>query len=320
MRQYRPVVGGVTRNDPNYVTRTKTDHLARHTREIAQELMLRGAQMTDNALSVDTRWFYYYKRKTVGRRCSCVAGEQSTASGTCGCCYGTGIVGGYDKYGTHTELVDSTYPKLDMINVTTRPEPRPSSLVLEQGATTGVVKARIKMRRNAGYVDNMHVHSTAGVTVEIKASNSAVWVPATSIALTTMLDAEHVDVKVTLHRSSVRDESPVFLKLFVRYGLLPKTEIELPGDIPKNTESVSLQEYGFDEQFGTVNVVMGSAGHGRTSKITTFSNEDFLYYIERARHWKITEVSPTYALGVYASFDITARWVQSFEAYRKFPV
>lgn len=320
MRAYRPTVGGISRNDPNYVTRTNTDHLAQSTLKIAKELTLRIAQKTDNALSVDTRWFYYYKKRNVGRRCSCMSGDQATASGTCGCCYGTGVVGGYDKYGTATELLDSTYPGLDLINVVPRPEPRPTALVLDPEATSGVVQGRIRIRKNAGYVDHMHIHATGGTTALLRKAGTSIWVPASAAAFVDMLDAEYVDVKITLKRASVKDESPTFLKLFVRYGLLPASEIQLPGDIPPNTEAISLQEYGFDEQFGTVTVVMGSAGHGRTSKITTFTHEDFLYYIERARHWKITEVKPNFALGIFTSFDLTARWVQSFEAYKKFPV
>lgn len=319
LRPYRAVIGGVSRNEPDYVTRTKTDHMVTHTREIAQELALRAAQQVDNALSVDTRWFYYYRRRNVGRRCSCVSGEQSQASATCSVCYGTSVVGGYDKYGTWTEVVDCTYPGLDLINVVNKPEPRPSRLVLDPLATTGVVQARVRIRPNAGYIDNFHVAMSGAVTITMRGSNSATWVPATSDNLPSLLNAQYIDFRIRLHRSSIREQSPTFLKLFLRYGLLPKSEIQLPGDIPPNTESISLQEYGFDEQFGTINCVMGSAGHGRTSKITTFSNEDFLYNLERARYWKITEVKPNYALGVYMSFDLTARWVQSYEVYRKFP-
>jgi hypothetical protein len=270
-------------------------------------------------LSIDTRWFYYYRRRNVGRRCSCVSGEQEKASATCGICYGTGVVVGYDKYGTWTEILDCTYPGLDLINVVQRPEPRPSRLVLDPAATNGVVQARIRLRPNAGYVDNLHVAASGAVTITMRAANTTLWIPVTSDNLVTLLSAPYIDVRVQMHRSSIREPSPTFLKLFIRYGLLPASEIQLPGDIPPNTESISLQEYGFDEQFGTLNCVMGSAGHGRTSKITTFSNEDFLFNLERGRYWKITEVKPNYALGVYMSFDLTARWVQSYEVYRRFP-
>ena len=242
LRPYRPVVGGVTRNEPDYVTRTKTDHLAGRVREVAQELVLRAAQQTDNALSVDTRWFYYYRRRNVGRTCSCVSGEQSQASATCGICYGSSIVGGYDKYGTWTDVLDCTYPNLDLINVVNRPEPRPSRLVLDPSATDGVVQARIRIRPNAGYVDNLHVAASGSVQITMRGAGSALWIPATSDNLVTLLTAPYMDVRVAMHRSSTKDPSPTFLKLFIRYGLLPASEIQLPGDIPPNTESISLQE------------------------------------------------------------------------------
>lgn len=319
LRQFRPQMQ-TGRQDPVYATHTRTDHLSETVRDIGTELVLQVAQMTDNAISVDRRWFYYYKRKTVGRRCTCVQGEQQTRDGLCGICYGTGIVGGYDKYGTATEVIDSTYPGAVSLNTTIQPDPRPSVVVLDSQSRKGSFQVRVPLRSNASYVDNITVDSTPGVSFLMRADSASVWTTLTSKNFTAALSGKYVDVQVVLERQTLTEPAPIFKKLFIRYGLLPVSEIQIPGDIPPNTEAVSLEEYGFNEQFGTISVVMGSAGHGRTSKITTFSHDDFLFYVERSRHWKITEVKPNYALGVFTSFDITARWVQDFEVYKRFPV
>jgi hypothetical protein len=316
----RPNVKTQNQRDDGDRIYTRTDHMVGSARDIALGLIKQVAQMTDNSLSIDTRWFYYYKRRTVGRRCSCALGENSSPSSTCTICYNTGIVGGYDKYGTRAETVDSTYPELDLVNIRTDASILPASFVLEDDATRGIIRATIPVSTNAGYVDAFAISSKGNVTVRIRPTGTNVWSTASSAVLATMLNSRSIDLEVQLDRDRTSDKSPVFLKTYIRYGLLPKTEIRLPGDIPPNTESVSLQEYGYDEQFGTIQITMGSSGANRSNRITTFTIDDFLYYIERGRHWKITEVKPNYALGFFTSFDLTARWVQAYEAYKKFPI
>jgi hypothetical protein len=320
VRQQRPNQRVQGRRDDGDRVYTRTDHMTEHTRDTALQLVKQVAQMTDNALGVDTRWFYYYKRRTSGRRCTCALGENNTPSSTCKVCYGTGIVGGYDKYGTRSETLDSTFPGFSFINVTTNSSPLPSTLVLEDGATRGIVRGTLKLVKNTKFIDSFSIASKGQVQVRMKPSGSSIWSIASTASVTPMLSADSIDIEIQLDRERPTDPTPIFLKVYLRYGLLPKDEIKIPGDLPPNTESVSLQEYGYDEQFGTVQIVMGSAGKNRTNRITTFTIDDFLYYIERGRHWKLTEVKPNYALGFYTSFDLTARWVQNYERYKDFPV
>ena len=320
VRQYRPNTRSQHSQDDGDRTYTRTDHMSEHTRDMALVMVKQIAQMTDNALGVDTRWFYYYKRRNAGRRCSCALGENNSPSSNCKVCYGVGIVGGYDKYGTRSETLDVTYPGFSFINVTTRPTPLPSALILEDSATRGIIRGSLKLSNNAGYMDSFSITAKGNVQVRVRATGTTTWQIASTVVLTSLLSSSSLDFEMQLDRDHPTDPSPVFLKMYVRYGLLPKDEIKIPGDLPPNTESVSLQEYGYDEQFGTVQIVMGSSGKNRTNRITTFTIDDFLYYIERGRHWKITEVKPNYALGFFTSFDLTARWVQKYERYKEFPV
>lgn len=320
VRQYRPNTRSQHSQDDGDRVYTRTDHMSEHTRDMALVMVKQIAQMTDNALGVDTRWFYYYKRRTAGRRCSCALAENNAPSSNCKVCYGVGIVGGYDKYGTRSETLDVTYPGFSFVNVTTRPNPLPSALILEDGATRGIIRGSLKLSNNAGYMDSFSITSKGNVQVRVRATGATTWQIASTLVLTSLLSSNSLDFEIQLDRDHPTDPTPVFLKMYVRYGLLPKDEIKIPGDLPPNTESVSLQEYGYDEQFGTVQIIMGSSGKNRTNRITTFTIDDFLYYIERGRHWKITEVKPNYALGFFTSFDLTARWVQSYERYKEFPV
>jgi hypothetical protein len=164
------------------------------------------------------------------------------------------------------------------------------------------------------------VTSKGNVQVSFRREGEAVWKEASKDQLAKDLDPGRIEFMITMRRDHASHPSPIFLKLYLRYAVLPQSEMMIRGDIPTNTETVSLQEYGMDEQLGTIQLVMGSAGQKKLVQLTTFTIEDFVYYIEKAKYWKFTEVKPNFALGFYSSFDITARYVQSYEMYRRFPI
>lgn len=300
---------------------SRTDGLVGPARQIAKQLVAQAIKMNSNALSVDTRYFYYYKRRSTGRTCSCMLGEQTTPDGTCNLCYGTGVVGGYDKYGTYADTLDYTTPMLNMSGVIPDYTQRPMLLVLDAQATSGWVEATFLVRKNAGYVDRLKsiYSSRAGVssiTLTIRESTAPVSaaVPLTDTALTTLITtATSITIRATLTRVSLDAPTPAFSSVYFRYGLLPKPKIQLPGDIPPNTETVNLQEYGFEEQFGITQIVFDN-------RVKSYTQDDFLYYPEQDKVFKITEVAPKFALGEYMGFDVNCRIAQQFEIYRKFPL
>jgi hypothetical protein len=289
-------------------------------RKIGLELVRSISKMTDNALNVDTRWFYYYKKKATGRVCTCCSGDQSSPDAKCIICYGVGFVGGYDKYGTRAETLDASCDDYVSINTKLRAEKLPAAFILEDGAKLGIIQFSINIHANSGTVDAFSIISKGQVKAQVKRSDSTTWVDATTDNMILMLLPGKIDVKITMVRDHESQTSPIFLKMYLRYHVLPKDECVIRGDLPTNTETVTLQEYGMDEQLGTVQIVLGSAGKKKMLKLTTFTIDDFVYYIERGRLWKFTEVKPNFAMGFYTSFDITARYVQSYESYRRFPV
>jgi hypothetical protein len=307
-------------NDSGNAVFTRTDHMGDNPRRIGLELVRAVGKMTDNALNVDTRWFYYYKRKSVGRVCTCCSGEHNAPNAKCVICYGTGIVGGFDKYGTRSETIDFSFDNFTTMNVTTKADSLPVSFVLEDGAKYGTITCFLNIHKNQKVIDSFFVTSKGNVQVSFRREGEAVWKEASKDQLAKDLDPGRIEFMITMRRDHASHPSPIFLKLYLRYAVLPQSEMMIRGDIPTNTETVSLQEYGMDEQLGTIQLVMGSAGQKKLVQLTTFTIEDFVYYIEKGKYWKFTEVKPNFALGFYSSFDITARYVQSYEMYRRFPI
>lgn len=307
------------RDDGNSVM-SRTDGLVGPGREIAEQLIKQVVKLNSNALSIDTRYFYYYKRRASGRTCSCLLGEQTSPDGMCNVCYGTGVVGGYDKYGTWSETLDYTTPELTTSGIVPELGLRPVLLVLDPMSTSGWIESTFQVRRNQGYVDTIRAiySSKSGyskVTPTIRAAGSPLSsaVPLNDDNLTAMLrSAMAITLRVVMTRESVDVVSPAFSSIYFRYGLLKKPNLSIPGDIPTNTETVNLQEYGFEEQFGVTQIVFDN-------RITSYTQDDFLYYPEQDKVYKITEVSPKYAIGKYMGFDVNCRVAQQFEIYRKFP-
>lgn len=297
---------------------TRNDHLVDHSREIALGIAKQVAQMNRNALEVDTRLFHYYRRRTVGRVCSCCLAGEVAPDATCMVCYATGVVGGYDKYGTTSHTLDYTTPGLRLVNVLPIMGRRPIMFRLADEAKTGWIEADFDLRTNTGFVDAYKVTRSLrpgenDVVAEIRTTSGGPWLELTPESLTGFLVDPRVTIRVTMTRRNTDCRSPVFSHLYFRYGLLEKADTWLKGDIPQNTEGVNLQEFGFEEQFSAITVVFGDT-------VQNFTIDDFLYYAEKDRYWKITEVAPNYALGRTLETKLTCRWLQGFEIQRSFLV
>lgn len=314
--QNRHVAGFQDSADKVYA---RNDQLAVTSRVIGMHLAKQQAKMNRNALVVDTRNFYYFRRRSSGRLCSCVLGDESTPASTCLVCYNTGFVGGYDKYGTCTEVIDVTHPSIILTNTHANYEDstRPTYFKLDDDAKVGTVQATIRLRQNNNsYVDALQVYSNAAVLEDrgiidtlCREHGSNTWLPFNTNNVQAILrtsSAEAIDVIVYMKRKSLKSTSPILSHIVIRYGLIPEAKSIIHADIPRNTESITLQEYGFEEQFGTLSMFMDNT-------IQTYTIDDFFYYIDKAKFWKITEVQPFYSMGMHVSFDLTARHLQPFE-------
>lgn len=317
LRQFRYI-----RPDPNMNQQvntnsyTTTDTIADYAYTIAlQQLVPRIAEKNKRAISVNPKYYYYFIRKTMGRKCSCVDSE-STPEGQCPICWHTGIVGGYDKYGTITEVIDTTYPNITLVNV----EPnfsdltRPVMFKLSSDANIGFIETSLQLRYNihkVDYITNVF-RKIAGNTVQpyIRSSNEATYVPLTSDSLQARLSSSLVYIKVVLSRIDSTYEEPVFSHLMLRYKV--KDDVRIWGDQPRRVESVALAEFGIYENFSSLSIFFDNT-------IEKFNTTDWLTRLDDDTRWKIIEVSPNRPLNINTSSMVTARKVQIFDIYTMFP-
>ena len=328
VRQYRQNRQVNNFRDSGDKVYARNDQLAITSRPIGQYLAKQQAKMNRNALQVDVRSFYYFRRRTSGRLCSCMLGDENTPHSTCLICFNTGYTGGYDKYGTATEVVDTTHPSLILTNVHANYEDatRPVFFKLDEDAKVGTVQATINIRKsNNNYVDVLQVYSNvatlgadSGAVVDTlcREHGTNTWLPFTfdnMQAIFNTASAAQVDLVVYMKRKSTRAPSPVLSHIYIRYGLLPQDQCIINADIPRNTESITMLEYGFEEQFGSITLFTDNT-------IQTYSIDDYVFYLNKKKFWKLTEVQPFYSMGMHVSFDLTARYMQQFEMATQVPV
>lgn len=267
--------------------------------------------------TIETPMYYYAKIPAgSGRRCSCFDVETSPNS-TCRCCFGTGNVGGYDKYGTHLEVMDVTHPSMRSVNVIAdySKRSRPRQFVLIDGATLGHVTSRMPLRTNIGTVDHIFaltdVPSGTDIAAFLRCPVDQEWVTFTQDALQQRLYNPWVDIRIQLQRPSVSAPSPRFGMLFVRYDRLEDKTIR--ANIPRTRKSNMLQEFGVvddwqEQQFWTDNTLRS---------ITT---EDWVAQVNGGTRWKINGVNDFAPEDLLVSWDLDTRLLQSYESQSFFPL
>jgi hypothetical protein len=279
---------------------SRTDHKIDHAHEILREQAQRIQTMTANAILTDRREFFYYKRKKTGRRCSCFLTETSPDN-QCHVCLGVGVVGGYDKHGTITEILDFTSPGLVLVNVepTLSEDTRPVYLKLSKGATFGYAECEVPVRANVGEIDTymlfqpifnrgakLFAVDPVGNKTEIKGCDD--WKP--------FLEFDKIKIRVEF---SGGDERPLISHVMLRYKILP--DLKIYGDVERAQENLAGHQFGFYDMYAEIQI----AFDGKT--IRNFQNEDVLYRLEDQRRLKITAVTDNFFASTLTSSDIRAR-------------
>lgn len=267
-------------------------------------------QMSRNAASVDRIPVYYYQRKKLGRRCSCFVSETSP-DGTCKICHGTGRTGGYTKFGTRDQSLSaasvwqSSGVRIDYTK-------RPNVIVLEDGCIYGELFTTWNLGSNNRLTDLVRILKHGDVTVAIKNSLSPddAWVELNTVNLNSVLASYNVDVRVTLKRATPDSLTPVFMVADVRYNVIK--ELLVSTDWPIRSQSITLAEYGIYDSWQTVTIFFDDT-------INNIDVEDWLINSRDGTRWKVTEVRPNRPLGILTSTEITARQIQSYEAYSSIP-
>jgi len=287
-------------------------------REVAdKQLIPRIIKRNRQAILVDPHYFHYFQRKKQGRRCSCFKIETSPDS-LCQVCIGTGVVGGYEKFGTIGEWFDVTYPRIRAVNVRQNFElqTRPVMFGLIEGALLGYVEFDWEIRSSRRQLDLFQVMSrNVGECGQVKALIRSIreteFVPMTNQSLGDRLCENKAVIRVELSRKDPSENHPVLSHVYIRYKLLDDPRVRM--DVPRVTESITLAEYGVFDSFTTM------AGW-IPDDVKQVGTEDFFREISTGNYWKVIEATPNRPLNQTVGYECTLRRIQTFENYFKFPV
>jgi hypothetical protein len=291
---------------------SRTDQNVDSSHQIALEQLIPSVQhMVRNSISVDRREIFYYFKKVQGRECSCVK-ENETAEGKCPICYKTGWVGGYDKFGTHTEILDIT-ARHSSFNILGDYTQRPVPMLLEKDQIFGSMTFDLELRQNNGALDLLQIldYQPEGSSIKYFIMQGLSWVQLTPESLTGQLNQHAIKIKVDMSRLNLNFPSPKLTAIRIRYNL--RDELMIHSDWPHPKNSRALSEYGVFNQWQSCEINMDDT-------IPVITPEDWVYRSDRNERWKIIESDRYDPLTLTIGWNLTARLVQPFEIYHTFPL
>ena len=298
----------------------KTQHKEDFPHEVAlKDLVPRIQSRARDALSVDRVDTLFFQRKLTGRRCSCFIIESSPDAG-CQVCYGTGIVGGFTKFGTVDFTIDVTHPSLRAVGVRPLPEllARPVLMGLDDGALDGFIEVDVDIRQNTGIVDfwNMIVRTTSlteynSIEGFVKTREEADFVPVTYEALNARIRQQMLTFRFEFSRKTLSDANPIFSQFFLRAKLIEDLVVRV--DIPRDRESITLAEFGIYDSGQTITAYF----HNTMPRLGV---EEVLFRCRDQELWKVVDSSPNRPLNILTSHDTTIRLIQTFEPYVSVPI
>lgn len=279
---------------------SNTDHKIDSVHQIIKEqLAPRIAQKSANAVLSDRRAFFYYKRKNNGRRCSCF-GQETNPDSDCSVCYGTGYVGGYDKYGTHTEMVDYTKPYVFASGIQYDYDNRTVGFA---GRKNSFIEADIEFPRNSKAVDTLHL----GVD---KLERFTITVISPSIKQINV--PEELNQFLNLGKIRIRIDflnDAYFQFLMMRFTI--KEDHMVYADIANNSAAPSLD--GFGEFESLTEIPMTFAG----SSMSMIDNKDILYRLYDGAKLKVTSAERNVVAGTLTEVKVNARFLISMDKIEK---
>ena len=280
-----------------------TDHLRGNTDDLINDMAERVATKTATAIAFDRRDFYYYRRKTSGRRCSCFLSETSADSG-CHVCLGVGIIGGYEKHGTITETLDFTSPDLILVNCEPNfdQDTRPVYLRLIDEKKLGYIETEFSVKHNVGKVDTFMLFQP----IFNKGTKVTAFDPSGFGA--ELLRSEDLEPFLANNKVRIRvefeagDAKPLISHFMFRYKL--RDNLIVHGDIPRSEESKIGSAFGFFEDLQTIQIAFDG------KQMSQYNNDDVLYRIRDGKRFKLITVNENrWGRGVLSSVDTTARFL-----------
>lgn len=280
-----------------------TDHKIDHVHEIVRDQLAPRIQTKSaNAVLTDRRYFLYYRRKRTGRRCGCFLTETSPEN-QCPICIGTGIVGGFDKFGTITEVLDYTTPNLIMVNVEPNytEDTRPIYLKLMEGKKNGYIEGILPIKNNIRAIDNFMIFQpifNRGTTIfAIDPNNNQAEIKDRA-DLIPFLAFDKVKIRIEFTKI---DERPLVSHFLLRYQI--KEDMQIWGDIPQSEQEPTSTDFGQFEMYQEIGIFFPYR------PVLKYRNEDVLYRISDGRMFKIVMVKENIVANVLTSTDVRARYL-----------
>ena len=310
----------------SYNPRPDDDHIACDTdiledwpQRIARETLIpRIAKKTRNALNTVPVYVEQFQRLRQGRRCSCFYIE-TDASAVCVVCYGTGIVGGFQKRGCKVDVLDTTSPYMKCVNV----EPnygamsRPVYMSLLDTALKGSIEIPWTPTKNVGIMDLSRIYdnlsSRPGITYSIRLNTEVNYVPLTDAALTQRIAlAQPMWFRADLHRPTLTSPIPKFIAFRMSYRISRLSALR--ADVPRTLKSRTLEEFGFTDTWTPQQFSFGN-------DMKTLDNDDFFVLLTDNSRWKVTEWQDNRILSINTSWDCTCRLIQDYNVtYMRVPL
>jgi hypothetical protein len=285
-------------------------------RRAREEFLPMIAQKSRNALNSVPVYIEYFQRLKTGRRCSCFTVETDPA-GTCPCCFGTSIVGGYTKRGTKTEVFDVTYQNVATVNV--QPEygtaTRPIYWSLVETAVYGTIEFSVQLNKSTGILDVFDIRdyqpTSTLIQYYIKTDDETDFTTLTRETLEQRLNTNLLHFKIVMRRKTPSAALPKLQLIRFSYKLIRITGLK--ADVPRVTESKVLEELGIYQDWSSQQFFLDNT-------LKNCTTDDFIVNLYDNTRWKIQEVESNKPLNITLSWDLTCRIVQEFEPYYKVPI
>lgn len=266
---------------------------------IKEQLAPRIAQKSANAVLSDRRAFFYYKRKNNGRRCSCF-GQETSPDSDCFVCYGTGYVGGYDKYGTHTEIIDFTKSYVFTSDVQYDFDNRTVGF---NGVAGSFIEADVEFPRNSRTVDTFYL----GVDHLEKFKVTVI-----SPIVKEINKPEDLNQFLNLGSMRVRIEflgDAYFQFLMMRFTI--KEDHIVYADIANNFAAPSLDGFGEFESLSEIPMTFAGAS------MSMIDSKDILYRLYDGAKLKVTSSTKNIVSGTLTEVTVNARFLISMDKIEK---
>jgi hypothetical protein len=171
----------------------------------------------------------------------------------CSICYGTKIVGGYERWGFETVSMDAQYNglEIDSVNLRLRTDLRPHRIVLSRGREEGeIITPYVQPPLSLGWAgysvdDYVYDSESTGIDYYWQEVGKDKW---NSIVNFPALSTERfVRFKIVLRRENQTYKSPVWGMIQVRNQISRGTEIKLSREVAPSSQYRKREDYGNSE-------------------------------------------------------------------------